>query len=209
MTTPDGPRRVEPRASLAELEPELRERLLALDEPVARADWNDVVKQARALRPWPHRSAPLVAAVAGALVVAAVASVVLGMWSGGGREASPGGAAPTLRHGSHMLYVTAGADGGFCYRWSGVSDDCDQVTSAPLSVQWTADEVVGTVSSHRITSVRIAFTDGTRAEAPVAWVASPVNAGFIFFTIPAGKTVAAVSGFDGHHLTRRVTWFSV
>jgi hypothetical protein len=209
VSAPHDPRRAEPRTNLTELEPELRERLLALDEPVARADWHDVLRQARVARPWTQRVVPLVAAATGVFVAAAVASVVLGVWSDGGRPPSIGGAAPTLRHGSHMLYVTASEGGGFCYRWSGVSDDCDQLTSAPLSVQWTSDEVVGTVSSHRISSVRIAFTDGSEADVPVAWIASPVNAGFIFFTIPAGKTVAAVSGFSGHHVTRRVTWFSV
>jgi hypothetical protein len=63
--------------------------------------------------------------------------------------------------------------------------------------------------SRRISSVRVAFTDGSEAEVKVSWIASPVRAGFFLFTIPRGKTVAAVSGFDGSQLTRRVTWFSV
>ncbi len=208
MTAPEGPRRVEVRTNLAELEPELRERLVALDEPVVRDDWQDVARRARTSRSWTHRIVPLVAAATGALAAGAVAALLLGVWSSGGQRATSE-APPTLRHGDHLLYVTASQGGGFCYRWSGVSDGCDQVTSAPLSVDWRSGEVVGTVSSHGISTVRIAFTDGTQTDVPVSWIQSPVDVGFFLFSIPPGKTVAAVSGFRGQRLARRVTWFSV
>jgi hypothetical protein len=45
----------ETRRNLAELDPCLRRRVLALDEPVARDDWADVVRRWRACLPWARR----------------------------------------------------------------------------------------------------------------------------------------------------------
>jgi hypothetical protein len=195
----------EQRRNLAELDGELRRRLLALDEPVSRADWYDVGRRGRGARTWVRRLPPVGGTLAAA---AAVTVLLLGGWSPLRHAGAPGPDTATLRRGSHLLYVTASRAGGFCYRWSGVSDGCDRLTSAPLSSEWTSHQVVGTVS-RRISAIRIEFTDGTHATARISWVSSPVDACFFLFAIPPGKTVAAVSGFSDHRLARRVTWFSV
>jgi hypothetical protein len=63
----------ERRRGLAELEPSLRERLLALDEPVTWDDWADVVRRSRSSRPWVRHTGAL-AAVSGVVVALSAAA---------------------------------------------------------------------------------------------------------------------------------------
>lgn len=197
---------IEPRTHLAELEPDLRGRLLALDEPVARDDWHDVVRRSRAARPWSRRVRP-VATTAAVLATAAVgiALAVHAVSLGGSPEATQ----PELAAGGHVLYLVPTRRGGYCYRWTGVTSGCTQLGGAPLDVSWGASRVVGTISTSRISAVRIRFTDGTSARPSIAWAATPIRAGFFLYAIPAGKTVAEITGYDAGRLVRRVTWFSV
>jgi hypothetical protein len=80
-------RRAQPeRGVVHELEPELRDRLLSLDEPVARPDWRDVLSRVGSARPSSSRRArvvrvALVAAVA--CVAAAVVAPAMGLRFGG------------------------------------------------------------------------------------------------------------------------------
>jgi hypothetical protein len=203
--------RVEPRAHLAELEPDLRERLLALDEPVSRDDWRDVTRRSRAGRPWSRRVGPV--AAVGAVLAAAVTGIAVAVQAGGVGGA-PRALQSQLAAGGHVLYLVPTAHGGYCYRWTGVTSGCTQLdtaqlAAAPLDVSWGTSRVVGTISPDRISAVRIRFTDGTSARPRIAWAATPVRAGFFVYAIPAGKTVAEINGYDAGRLVRRVTWFSV
>ena len=73
----------ERRGNLGELEPSLRERLLALDEPVARDDWADVVARSRAFRsPAVRRRGFAAAAVGAAAAACALAVAGSGLMSG-------------------------------------------------------------------------------------------------------------------------------
>ncbi len=66
----------ERRANLAELDPALRERLLALDEPVDRSNWTAVVERSNASRASTRRSFALVACGALALALALASALV-------------------------------------------------------------------------------------------------------------------------------------
>jgi hypothetical protein len=172
------------RPYLDELGPELRDRILALDEPVARDDWADVVRRART-----HEPRPRVARAASALaVVAFLAAMLVGLRSWAGAGAPPGPmASPT----------SATALGG-------------QPTSpGPLSVAWHGRRVSGMLSSSSLDSVTIRFTDGTSAKPRIRWVSLPFAAGVFDYDIPPGKTVAGVSGSGWGQAPRQVTWYSV
>jgi hypothetical protein len=70
--------RFERRESLSELEPELHQRLRALDEPVARDDWQDVLRRSRAARfsglrrPTTPQVATIVVAMAAGIAIAVI-----------------------------------------------------------------------------------------------------------------------------------------
>jgi len=219
------------RPNLAELEPGLRDRILALDEPAGREDWADVLGRSRSLRPWasPLRLFALLAAAAAIVVGAGVSS---GLRSGDGSsvlavsrvapefdlgsEAAVGGIASStpvtlsmqLTAGSHALYVSKKKGGGFCYEWADEAHGC-LLRAAPLGVAWSNDRVVGTVSARQVSSVEVRFTDGTMVEPSISWVARPISTGFFSYAIPPGKTVAFVIATD-HGLSRgRVPWYSV
>jgi hypothetical protein len=169
------------RAYLDELGPELRDRILALDEPVARDDWADVVRRAQAHAPRPRalRAAPALAVVA--LLVVTLAG--LRAWTGGGPD------------GSAVSPTRASAVGG------------RRVSPAPLAVAWHGRRVSGTLSSSSLGSVTIRFTDGTSAQPRIRWVSLPFAAGVFDYHIPAGKTVADISGVGPE--PRQITWYSV
>jgi hypothetical protein len=202
----DEPRH-ESRLNVDELAPDVRRRLLALDEPVARDDWQDVVKRSRSAT---LRTRQLGLLTAVSLTVAAV-GLAVGLWAWSTtRVADVGGAlTPVLNAGGHVLYVSPTRQGGFCYEWRGVGSGCNPLRSTPLHVTWGNDRVVGTVAYSRISSVRIRFTDGTSAAAAISWVSAPIKAGFFVYRIPAGKTVAEVNGYEAGRILRQVTWFSV
>lgn len=220
------------RPNLAELEPELRERILAFDEPVAHDDWAEVVSRSHAYRPVRPRSVA-VALVAAVLVVAAGGSTVAMQLGASGSPSgqavqpaasefdfgSPSGAGGVasrkavtisvqLSAGSHALYVSKTPGGGFCYEWASEAHGC-QVKPVPISVAWGSDRVVGTVSATQVSSVEIRFTDGSVVMPSISWVAKPISTGFFSYAIPSGKTVAAVIAND-HGFTRgRVPWYAV
>jgi hypothetical protein len=199
----------ESRRSLGELEPELRDRLIALDEPVARQSWPDVVARSRASLVW-SRSIPAFIAVA-ASAVALVAGAVFGLRLGpvvnlgGHREALPRAAAATH---SRILYVSPTKQGGFCYAWVGGRRSCE-ATPVPLGVSWGRDQLAGAVSPGELSSVKIEFTDGTSAKPDISRISGEVNAGFFLYHIPAGKTVAQIKEYDAGRLSSQVLWYSV
>jgi hypothetical protein len=178
-----GPTADPSRAFLDELGPELRDRILALDEPVARDDWAGVVRRARA-----HAPRPRVARAASALaVVAFLAAMLVGLrsWAGAGAPAPV--ASPTAATALGGQLVSPGA----------------------LSVAWHGRHVSGTLSSSSLDSVTIRFTDGTSAKPSIRWVSLPFAAGVFDYDIPPGKTVAGVSGSGWGQAPRQVTWYSV
>lgn len=65
------------RLAVHELEPELRDRLLSLDEPVSHADWEDVVSRSPASRVRLHRGRFTRSTTVAGTVVAAVAALAL------------------------------------------------------------------------------------------------------------------------------------
>ena len=97
----------EPRRHLDELEPGLRERVQALDEPVARPDWQDVARRSRRFQ-WRSRM-PAWSMAAG--VAAGAAALLAGFWivgTGGPR----GGHLPVrlslqMSNGSHLVLYSA------------------------------------------------------------------------------------------------------
>lgn len=220
------------RPSLDELEPELRKRLLALDEPVARDDWQDVLKRSRTHLPSRIRSAAVVAVIAAATLALGpgVASQLLSGLRGSTRGASSatetrsslthlagialGSTVPaptTIRviDTTRSLYVSPTKEGGFCYRWTGIPSACEELDTTPLRVTWMNGRLIGSVSSKRLSSVQIKFTDGTVVAPEISWVAAPINAGFFLYHIPPGKTVADITGYDGHETLGQVTWFTI
>ena len=74
---------------------------------------------------------------------------------------------------------------------------------------WGRGRVVGVVSSAEVSSVTVRFTDGTSVQPGISWVAAPINAGFFFYAIPPGKTVAEVVAEDGGRTRGRVPWYAV
>jgi hypothetical protein len=193
-----------------ELEPFLRERLVALDEPVGRASWPDIVSRSRRLRP----RAPLTALVV-ALLALGVALPIAGLQLFRdshqartnfvhfkvGAPPIAADAIPSqtrmitsahLQDGRHTLYVSPDRNGGFCYLWTGSAGGCDELTAAPFTVARANRQVVGAVSFPRISSVEIKFTDGTAAQPDLSWISAPINAGFFLYDVPAGKTVAEI-----------------
>jgi hypothetical protein len=214
--------RSESRRNLAELEPELRTRILALDEPVACDDWHDVVKRSRTslVRPvWfaLGASAAILVAAAGAVLALAL-SPGLG---GAGREqgAGPGRLAREatdvqtidslhLTDGPFVVSLSSGEDGGFCYLSPGHAANC-QRKAAPLHVVWGSGRVVGMVSAATISVVRIKFSDGTFVEPPISWIGGKINAGLFLYNIPAGKTVVEVNAYHAGRIRGQATWYSV
>jgi hypothetical protein len=209
--------RPDPRHSLADLEPSLRERLAALDEPVSWADWPGVARR-RA-----HRLGTRLATLVGVTLAVAVAAFST-VWivAGQSLRAPTTGAARAFGrfalgeppigpraipsdtrviawahlHGSEStLYVSPARGGGFCFEWTGAAAaSCVRLTASLFSLAWGRPHlVIGTVSSPQISSVRIQFTDGTTAEPRVSWVSAPINAGFYLYDIPPGKAVATIS----------------
>jgi hypothetical protein len=194
----------EPRRSLDELEPALRERLLALDEPVSWDEWSAVVRRSRRMGHRPHVLAALAALAAVALGagVAVTAVDLSGAFRGRPAAASAQAGVPAavasalLSDGNRTLYVSPTKQrGGFCYRWAGSGGGCEQLAQKPFWVTWNKNAVAGAVStsSARLASVKIEFTDGTSAVRHVAWMSAPVNAGFFVYEIPSGKTVEQIS----------------
>jgi hypothetical protein len=229
----------ESREHLAELEPDLRERILLLDEPVAWDDWSDVVaRQSRTSRRATRRRAGFGAAFAAAvLAVSALVSLAGVRVQLGGSDASEAvegdfsqfalSVPPSIstqaiasqtrlitsvrtRTGTHTLYVSPMVRGGFCYQWTGDgSGGCAALGRSPLDVSWGTGRLVGVVSSASVSSIEVSFTDGTTAKPRLAWVGAPIDAGFVFYEIPAGKTVAGVIAYDEGRTQGQVTWYSV
>jgi hypothetical protein len=230
----------ERRDSLDELGPALRDRVLALDEPVAWNDWDDVLARSRRARPVRLTRRRLVVGLA--TVAAAVAASAIGLslpsllgvgFGGGGSGAprelaefdlgAPASLPPDaiawqsrlitsvrLRDGKHTLYVAPTTHGGYCYQWTGDGiGGCAELRKGPLAASWGRSQVVGVISASVVSSVKITFTDGTSVEPPIAWVSSPIDAGFFLYDIPAGKIVQEVSGDDDGRTLSQVTWYSV
>jgi hypothetical protein len=146
----------EHRRHLAELESGLRDRLRALDEPVARADWQEVVRQARS----PVR--PLLAfAVITAVALALIAAAVFGF-----RSSPATHDALSQGSGAGGTLVSPTQQGGICYEWAGGTRSCAS-KAAPLGVAWGRDQVAGAVSLAGVSSVRIEFTERQRRHLPV------------------------------------------
>ncbi len=212
---------------MAELEPELRDRILKLDEPVAWDDWSDVLTRSRSsMSRFRRLGAVRVLAAAAALAVAvAIAGPAFGLrlssiidfGSSGSAPApvlhdfseldlgAPPGLAPgavasqtrvIMSDGAHTLYVSPTKQGGFCYEWTGASGGCDHLGTTPVGITWGSGQIVGTVASAYVSSVKIEFTDGTSVEPDITWISEPINNGFFRFDIPPGKTVAEVDGYN-------------
>ena len=98
--------------------------------------------------------------------------------------------------GSHTLYVSPTKSGGFCFTWTDAVGGCDQLGTVPLNISWGPHQVLGTVASAYVSTVKIAFDDGTLTEPQITWVSGPINAGFFAYAIPAGKTVAQIDGYN-------------
>jgi hypothetical protein len=208
--------------NLAELGRGLRSRVVALDEPVTRADWAAVVRRSRILRLGFFGAASV-------LTAALVAGVVfLAGWQHGfgsrgsspirpvGLEISPPGlnADPvamseavlrtSVRLGDrlHTLVLSKIRDGSFCYRLAGAGQGCDQPAS--LEVSWKPGRVVGSVSSQYASGVVIRFTNGTSVRPGISWLTGPVRAGFFFYPIPRGRVISSVVATDTLRTTRTV-----
>lgn len=80
----------ERRANLAELDPALRDRLLRLDEPVDRSDWEAVVGRSRTARS--ARLRPLALATGGAALLAAAGTLAAVLLLPGAGQPQPGAA---------------------------------------------------------------------------------------------------------------------
>jgi hypothetical protein len=225
--------RNEPRESLGELDPGLRERLLPLDEPVGREDWQDVLERSRRFTPLAHHARAIVVVAATFVVGMAAGSMLgfrpfsashsggtglaasvvsqegsgvdLGVASGGVASASPITISFQLPSGAQTLFVTQRNHEGFCYVWLGEAHGCE-VRAESLGVAWGKNRIVGTVSSD-VSSVAISFTDGTVAVPQIAWVSGSIDRGFFLYAIPSGKTVAAVVANDHGSPRGRVPWW--
>jgi hypothetical protein len=200
--TPDRPLPAERRANLGELEPELQRRLLSLDEPIAWGDWQDVVRRSHASAPL--RSPKALGAIALTAACIAVAGVVVGWQLKSGAE-HPSLAAPAVRQ---AVDVSAGPQGGLCYRWPNGANGCAQLATTSLAVSWQKNRVMGAISAGQISSIKVTFTDGTFVKPRISWVRAPVDAGFFVYDIPAGKIVASIDGLRAGRVSREVTWFT-
>lgn len=203
-----GGREHENRPSMRELHPDLRARMLALDEPVARLSWLDVVQRSRSGLIWSRRVPAVVAIAAsfGALAVGAVFGLRLSpvVSVGGHHDAL---ARAVAAH-SRIVYVSPTNQGGFCYRLAGGKTSCETKPVA-LGVSWGRDQIAGTVSPAALSSVKIEFADGTSAKPSISRLDSGVNAGFFVYDIPAGKTVTQIKEYDAGNLSSQVLWYSV
>lgn len=207
----------DPRHHLDELEPELRQRIGALDEPVAHPNWSQVVERARR-SPSRHRQVGLLAAgCAAALAVFVLLLTTNGgahLSSGPKRAYATGGAGitphepgrPSSREATldgrvvlrltpagspNAVYVTVTRGGGVCFEWSDARH-CES-RLGPLSVLLENGRLVGDVSPASISWVVIKFTDGTSVQPTISWVLAPVQAGFFLYNIPTGKHVEEVT----------------
>jgi hypothetical protein len=198
----------ENRPGVRELHPDLRARILALDEPVARQSWSDVVQRSRSGLVWSRRVPAFVAlaATAAALVVGAAfgprLSPIVNL--GAHHDALP----RVVAAHSRIVYVSPTKQGGFCYESAGGRTSCES-KPVPLGVSWGRDQVTGTVSPAELSSVEIEFTDGTSAKPSISRLRTGVNAGFFVYDIPAGKTVAQIKEYDAGSLSSQVLWYSV
>lgn len=209
----------EQRGSLGDLSPDLRRRLSALDEPVSRASWAEVLERHNRSRTH-ARTAFVVAATLLVSVSAATTAWLVApqdpvvqraadRTDGSGRP--PGGlkiaalaipsrtrlvASTDLRgdeRSSPKLYVSPAKGGGVCFEWTGSTGKCVKLASGLFSLAWETPRLVtGAVSSPLIRSVTIRFTDGTTARPVVSWVSAPVKAGFFRYHVPQGRTVATI-----------------
>ena len=89
-----GPVESETRRSLDELDPGLRDRVRALDEPVARADWREVVARSRAQGPWGGRMRAAAAGIAGTALVVVVGLMIVGPRFSAGTSSRASSATP-------------------------------------------------------------------------------------------------------------------
>jgi hypothetical protein len=200
--TPDRPEPAERRANLGELEPDLRKRLLSLDEPIAWGDWQDVVRRSHASAPL--RNPKTLGAIAVTAACIAVAGVVVGWHLNSGADQPPL-AAPAV---GQVVDVSAGPQGGLCYRWPNGANGCAQLETTSLAVSWQANRVLGAISAGQISSIKVTFTDGTFVKPRISWVHAPVNAGLFVYDIPPGKIVASIDGLRAGRMSREVTWFT-
>ncbi len=218
------------RGSVTDLEPSLRDQLLALDEPVSWIDWDDVMRRAGLKRRRPGMTRVRVALLAGvfaagALLVGSAFGFRLSsvIWFAGAKDApnaiqhgfeafdsaapldvSPGALTSQTRQitsvelsdGKHTLYVSPTRSGGFCYEWTDVVGGCDQLGTTPLNLVWTQGRIVGTVAAAYVSTVKVKLSDGTSRVPDIAWVSSPVNAGFFIFDPPDGSGADSVEGYD-------------
>jgi hypothetical protein len=197
------------RESLDELDDPLRARLLALDEPVSRDDWDEVVRRS-------HMRG-LAGPAAGVLVAAAVACVAaisaLGVGPFGPHSAgAPAAASAPVAGRSALPYATLISDAqprsGLCYRVTEARSFCKQVVG-PLKVSWEQGRVFGAVSEQAISSVRIRFSDGTSVEPRIAWLPAPVSTGFFVYRIPPGKIVTDVTGYEAGQVLGQDPWYAL
>jgi hypothetical protein len=200
----------ESRKNLGELEEPLRRRLQALDEPVDWSSWTEVSQRSRSRGAWRRRLTALGAAAATLALVGVAATVMTVPRESETNTPSLSPPARTvLPRDDQGLIVLPRGQGGFCYRWTGVAGPCQPLRSLPLDVSWGEHELMGTVASQSIASIRLQFTDGSSTRLRISWAAAPVRAGFFIYRIPAGKTVAVVAGLHSGEAVRRVTWYSV
>jgi hypothetical protein len=186
----------ENRRSLDELGPGLRDRVLALDEPVSREDWAGVVRRSYGVRFSERVRTGIVlsAALAAVVAVGSVLGLRISIAGGsGGGHAGPALAAFRSAVADRTLSISPSKRDGFCYEWMGEARGCES-KMAPLGASWRKGRVIGAFSSTYVSSVTIRFADGTSAKPDISWISAPVNAGFFLYKIPAGKKVVAVSG---------------
>jgi hypothetical protein len=207
MQMRDG--RDEFRESLLELDGPLRKRLLALDEPVARDDWDDVVMRSHLRRLARPGVGALIAVVA--VCAAAVSAIGLGLLGPQGSRPSPTAAA-AVTAGSPLPYATLIADSrprsGLCYQVTAARSFCKSAVG-PLKVSWGRGAVFGAVSGQAISSVQISFSDGTSVKPHIAWLPAPVSTGFFVSRIPAGKIVTDVTGYKAGRVLGEDPWYAL
>jgi hypothetical protein len=117
-----------------------------------------------------------------------------------------------LSDGAHSLSVTPTQAGGFCMKWSPGPLTCDRDGSQRFAALWSGTFhtlarpdgmpgasgpgiIAGFASSRYVGSVEIRFENGSVAKPDIAWVSSPINAGFFLYEIPS----------DGQHVVLAVT----
>jgi len=227
------------RPNAEELEPFLRDRLFALDEPVSRKDWQDVAGRARRLR---RRRRIVLPAAAGAAVVAALVIGGLQLEHSRTHQAAPTAAVHVadevslisgeLRLGSPVGLAPIGAaigtiqsaiefeagghplfvsptDAGGFCYEWAGEANGCQLHPPSIGLAWGADRVVGTVWPAKAATIRISFTDGTSVTPTVFLVPPPVNAGFFVVKLPAGKIVLSVTVKRHGKPAARLPWYAV